>query len=108
MPTLPEDGTTFTVVTIMLSWTASYSLGPDQFFEVRLRYTHDGEEVVLPTYTQTWQWFVDPALYLQADQETNRAYYWHIRTVLKGTDSAGKVTYIPISPISEERVFYWK
>lgn len=91
-----------------MSWTTNYSLGPNQFFEIALRYTHSGAEVVVPTYVQTWQWFVDPALYLQADQETNRAYYWHVRTVLRSTDAAGKTTYIPLSPTSEERVFFWK
>ena len=108
MPTLPENGTTFTDPTILMSWTTSYTLDPDQFFEIALRYTHGGAEVALTYYVLTWQSYVDEDLYLQADQETNRAYHWQVRTVLRGTDAAGKTTYIPLSPKSEERVFYWK
>lgn len=91
-----------------MSWTTAYTLGPDQFFEIILRYTRQGSEVVLPVYVQVAQWFVDPALYLQADQETNRAYHWRVRAVLKVTDAAGQVTYVPLSTSSEEQVFYWK
>lgn len=104
----PEDQTTYTALTIKMSWTTNYSLGTNQFFEITLRYRHAGTEVLLPTYVQTWQWFVDQALHLQADQETNRAYFWSVRVVQKVTDASGKTTYVPLSLASEERVFYWK
>ena len=108
IPEQPEDQTTYTGQTIKISWTTSYALGTDHFFEILLRYTHEGTEVLLPTRVQNWQWFVDPALHLQADQETNRAYHWRVRVVQKVTTGLGEITYFPLSLASDERVFYWK
>lgn len=110
VPQLPEDRTTFegAGTSFQLAWTTNYSLGPDQWFEIVVRYTRLGVEVRLPVYVQTWEWFMDKSLYLQADQETGRAYYWQVRAVQKVTDSAGQVRYVPLSPASDEREFFWK
>jgi hypothetical protein len=109
-PRLPEDRTTFNGANanFKLTWTTGYSLAPDQWFEITLRYSHLGIEVLLPVYVQAWEWFVDKGLYLQADQETGRAYHWRVRAVQKVTDSAGQNTYVPLSPAGDERVFFWK
>jgi hypothetical protein len=47
-------------------------------------------------------------LYGEADQETNRVYYWSVRVVRMGTDDEGREIYVPLSPPSEERRFYWR
>ena len=111
-PTLldPEDGAPFNgeKAHIKLAWTSGYPLKPDEYYEVVLRYTHRGEPVVLPVQVQQAFWFVDEDLYLQADQETEFIYYWSVRLVRKVVDAEGKETYLPLSPASEERSFYWK
>jgi hypothetical protein len=75
---------------------------------VSVRYTHSGAEVNLPVCVQATQWWVDKALYLQADQETDRVYFWDVRTVRKETDAEGNETYVPLGPPSEEWSFYWR
>jgi hypothetical protein len=105
----PEDGTTYqNKLQIKLMWSASFTLGLDQFFEVTLRYTHQGTET-LRTYTvQEMEWTVDTALYQQADADTNRAYHWRVRAVQRSWDSAGTAFYVPVSYPSDEWVLYWK
>ena len=111
-PTLvnPEDGAPFNSekAYIKLSWTSSHTLRPNEYYELLLRYTHQGVSVVLPVHVQETFWWVDKALYLQADQETQFVYYWSVRLVRKEVDAEGKETYVPLSPASEERSFYWK
>jgi hypothetical protein len=53
-------------------------------------------------------WNVDKLLYLRADQETERKYYWSVRIVRKRTDASGQETFVPLSLPSEERTFYWR
>jgi hypothetical protein len=103
----PADGTTYDKGLITLRWTTTYSLGLDQFFEIALRYTHLGTEVVRLIYVQDHEW-ADSTLYHEADPETNRAYRWHVRAVQQGLDPAGKPFYSPVSYASDEWVFYWK
>ena len=93
---------------IKLAWTSGYTLKPDEYYEVVLRYTHRGAPEALPVRVQGTSWFVDEDLYLQADQETEFIYYWSVRLVRKVVDAEGKETYLPLSPASEERSFYWK
>jgi hypothetical protein len=45
---------------------------------------------------------------MQADQETDRIYYWRVRLVRKVTDAEGTEDYVPISEDSEEWSFYWR
>jgi hypothetical protein len=51
---------------------------------------------------------VDDGLYLQADQETGRAYNWSVRVVRKEVDEDGSTSYVPLGPPSEEWTFYWR
>jgi hypothetical protein len=51
---------------------------------------------------------MDKALYLQADQETDRVYYWSVQVVRKGIDEDGDESFVPLSMSSEERSFYWR
>jgi hypothetical protein len=51
---------------------------------------------------------MDKALYLQADQETDRAYYWTVQVVRKGIDGDGEESFVPLSMPSAERSFYWR
>ena len=109
VPRQPADGTTYEKkMTIRLSWTASFSLGPEQFFEITLRYTHQGTEVTRAYYVQDRQWDVDSALDPLADLESNWAYHWRVRAVQQGLDPAGKTFYAPVSYPSDEWVFYWQ
>lgn len=76
-------------------------------FELNVRFIQLGEEVLLPVRVQATSWFVDSALLGRADQQTGRAYHWSVRIVLRETGTDGEVTFIPRSPSSEERTFYW-
>ncbi len=93
---------------IKLAWSSNYFLQPDQCYLVTLRWTERGAPASNLTCVQDKNWFVDDALYLRADQETERVYYWSVRIVRRGTDADGARTYTPVSAASEERFFYWK
>lgn len=111
-PTLdsPRDGEPFDGVraTIKLAWQSNHTLEPDEFYEVTMRYVHLGGDVVEPRYVQETFWFVDKGFYLQADQETDRVYYWSVRVVRKETDADGNEKVTPLSSASEEWSFYWR
>ena len=108
-PLEPEDGAPFGEgADFRLSWRSTHTLKPDECYLVTIRYTHDGAEVGLPVCVQQTFWWVDDALYLQADQETGRVYYWSVRVVRKETDADGKEAFTPLGPPSEERSFYWR
>lgn len=106
----PEDGANFSGpnASVELAWTAAYTLGPNEYFQVRLRYVHDGSEVVIQVPVQRTSWFVDEGLYLEADQATDRAYHWSVRLVRQETGEEGEEVYAPLGPASEERTFYWR
>ena len=106
----PEDGAPYDGATakIKLGWTSSYTLSPDEYYEVSVRYTHLGGEVILPVRVQQPYWFMDRSLYLQADQETDRVYYWKVHLVREETDANGEEEYVPFSLESEEWSVYWR
>jgi hypothetical protein len=91
-----------------LAWNSSHTLKPDEFFEVMVRWTEGGSPASSRWYLQQTFWFVDNALYLRADQETDRIYHWSVRVVQQGTDDEGNDVYLPLSPPSEEWSFYWR
>jgi RNA polymerase subunit RPABC4/transcription elongation factor Spt4 len=93
---------------IPLTWQSSYSLRRDECYLVTVRWTENGAPVSNEVCTQEMVWNVEKWLYLRADQETDRLYYWSVRIVRKGTDASGQVTYIPLTSPSEERAFYWR
>jgi hypothetical protein len=108
-PLEPEDGVPFGEgANFRLAWRSSHTLKPDECYLVTLRYTHSGSEVQLPVCVQETYWWVDDALYLQADQETDRVYYWSVRVVRKEIDEERNETYVPLGPPSEELSFYWR
>jgi len=106
----PEEGEVFNgeKAIIKLEWSSGYTLKPSEYYLVALRYTHLGNEAVSPVYVQETYWWVDLGFYLQADQETDRLYYWSVRIVHKGTDASGNEVITPLSSPSEERSFYWR
>lgn len=106
----PEDGAPFDGATanIKLVWTSDHTLKPDEYFEVRVRYTHLGAQVILPVRVQQSFWFMDNALHMQADQETDRVYDWSVRLVRQETDSDGEEQYVPFGLNSEEWSIYWR
>jgi hypothetical protein len=110
VPTGPEDGGVFggESAAIGLTWQSSHSLQADEYYLVTLRYTHEGAEARLPVYVQATEWFVDDSLYLEADQETERLYRWTVRIVRQQAGAGSEAEYVPISPVSEERAFYWR
>lgn len=106
----PEDGGVFRggTAAIGLTWQSSHTLQADEYYLVSLRYTHEGAEARVPVYVQAAEWFVDDALYLEADQETERLYRWTVRIVRRQSGTGSGAEYAPISPVSEERSFYWR
>ncbi len=108
-PLEPEDGAPFGERdTFRLAWGSSHTLARDECFLVTVRYTHNAAEVRLPICVQATHWWVDDALYLQADQETDRVYYWSVSVARKQTDADGMESFVPLGPSSEEWSFYWR
>jgi hypothetical protein len=107
----PEDGALFAEETakIELAWTSNHTLKPDECFQVNMRWTEQGAEVLeSPVCIQSTSWFVTSLLYLRADLETERAYYWSVRLAREEINAEGSRSFVPLSPASEERFFYWK
>ena len=93
---------------IRLAWQGSHTLAPDECFLLTVGYVQNGAQVELPMCLRDTQWWVDAGLYLQADQETDRAYHWWVRVVREEIDENGEATYVPLGPPSPERTFYWR
>jgi hypothetical protein len=109
VPVEPEDRAPFGESDIFrLAWRSSHTLNPDECYLVEVRYTRDGGEVKVPACVQQTYWWVDRALYGQADQNTGRVYYWTVRLAQKQTDASGNETFVPLGPASEEWSFYWR
>jgi hypothetical protein len=92
---------------IRLSWTSDYTLKPDECFLVTLRWTESGTPANNLACVQSPYWFVDRALYLRADQETERLYTWSV-CVAQRIGAQEDARFVPLSASSEERSFYWK
>ncbi len=111
-PTLdrPEDGAVFhgAEAKIELGWESAYTLAPDECFLITVRWTENGSPAGTRVCVQRLSWFVDAGLYLRADQETERIYYWSVSLARKTTDAEGNEQYTPLGPPSEERTFFWK
>lgn len=109
-PLAPEDGASFSGpgAVIRLTWQSGHTLMSDECFLLTVRYVQNGSQVGLPVCLREAQWWVDDGLYLQADQETNRAYQWSVRVVREETDDTGNVNYVQLGPASQERTFYWR
>jgi len=94
---------------IELVWSSNHTLRSDECFQIIMRWTEKGLPVVeQPQCIQGTSWYVDKSLYLRADQVTERVYFWSVRLARRGTDANGNLTYLPFSPSSEERSFFWK
>jgi hypothetical protein len=93
---------------IRLAWRSSHTLARDECFLVNLSWTERGAPANNEACLQQTYWYIDSLLYLRADQETGRIYYWTVRLARGQTSAEGSTTYIPLSPPSEERYFYWK
>ncbi len=105
----PEDGAPFGERDVFkLGWQSTHTLKRDECYLLRLRYTHEGDSVTLEVCVQEASWWVDQSLYLEADQETDRVYYWSVWIARKGTDAEGNEIYLPLGPASLERRFYWR
>ena len=90
-----------------MAWGSDHTLQTDEFYQVSIRYTQLGVEVVLPVYVQTPSWFVDSGLLGAADQQTGRAYHWSVQIVRKVIDEDENESYLPLSLRSAEWTFYW-
>ena len=106
----PEDGASFsgTNAIIRLAWQSNHTLGSDECFLLTVSYVQNGSNVGLPMCLQETQWWADDGLYLQPDQETDRAYHWRVRVVREEIDEDGNVSYVPLGPVSQERTFHWR
>jgi hypothetical protein len=106
----PEDGALFggENAKIELAWTSGHTLKTDECFLIAVRWTELGAPASTQVCVQATSWFVDEALYLRADQETDRLYDWSVRSARKETNESGQEQYAPLSPPSEERSFYWR
>jgi len=108
-PLTPEDGSSYGEGAIIrLAWQSFYTLSPDECYLLTVSYVQGGARVDLPVCVQETQWWVDDGLYLQADQETGRAYHWSVRVVRKDVNEDGSVSYVSLGPSSEEWTFYWR
>jgi RNA polymerase subunit RPABC4/transcription elongation factor Spt4 len=107
----PEDNAPFfngERANITLVWAGSHSLRADECFLVTLRWTERGAPANNLICVRQTSWFVPNALYLRADQETERKYSWSVRVARQSTGSNGSLSYIPLSAPSVEWSFYWK
>ena len=105
----PEDGSTYgTNAIIRLAWQSNHTLKPDECYLLTVSYVKDGAPVDLTMCMQEPQWWVDDGLYLQADQETNRAYHWKVVVARKQVAEDGTIHYSPLGPASQEWTFYWR
>lgn len=91
-----------------MAWQSFHTLTPDECYLLTVSYVRGGARVDLPVCVQETQWWVDDGLYLQADQETGRAYHWSVRVVRRELDDEGNVRYVLLGPPSEEWTFYWR
>lgn len=111
-PTLvePEDRAPFREekAIIKLVWTSSHVLKPDECYLVVLHWIEEDAPASTQVCIQETFWYVDQALYLRADQTTDRVYYWSVRLVQKETDEEGNESFVPFSPSSEEWTFHWR
>jgi hypothetical protein len=108
-PLAPEDESSYGAGAIIrVAWQSFHSLATDECYLLTVSYVRGGASVDLPVCVQETQWWVDDALYLQADQETERAYHWSVRVVRREVDEDGSVSYLPLGPPSEEWTFYWR
>ena len=105
----PEDESSYGRDAIFrLAWQSEYTLKPGECFLLTVGYVQNGSEVELDMCMQDRQWWVNDGLYLQADQETGRAYQWWVTVVREETGDDGNVSYIPMGPSSEKWTFYWR
>jgi RNA polymerase subunit RPABC4/transcription elongation factor Spt4 len=105
----PEDGSTYgSNAIIRLAWQSGHTLKTDECFLLTVSYVRNGSQVDLPMCVQEAQWWVDEALYLQADQETGRAYHWQVAVARREVDEDGNVSYVPLGPASPRWTFYWR
>jgi hypothetical protein len=109
VPLDPEDGSSYGQGAVFrLTWQSNHTLKPDECFLLIVSYAQNGSSVELPLCLQATQWWVDDGLYLQADQETGRAYHWKVLVVREETGEDGNPSYVPLGPASQERTFYWR
>lgn len=106
----PENGALFggEGAVIKLAWRSSHTLARDECFLVNLRWTEGGALVANQVCVQQTYWYVDKQLYLRADQETERIYYWSVRLARRTANADGVTEFVPFSAPGEERSFYWK
>lgn len=105
----PQDGSTYGSNAIFrLAWQSSHTLKTAECFLLTVSYVRNGSQVDLPMCVQESQWWVDEGLYLQADQETGRAYHWQVAVVRREVDEDGNVSYVPLGPSSQRWTFYWR
>jgi hypothetical protein len=107
----PEDNAPFfngERANITLVWASSHSLKTDECYQVTLRWTERGAPANSLICVRETSWFVPNALYLRADQETERKYSWSVRLVKGSTGPDGSTNYIPLSAPSVEWSFYWQ
>ena len=111
-PTLlePADGEAFggKDAIIKLVWTSGYTLRPDECYRVKVRWTEQGAMAANEVCVQDSLWFMPESLYLRADQETDRLYYWSVDLARRTTDANGIQRFQPFSPVSEEWTFHWR
>ncbi|MFN2187068.1 MAG: double zinc ribbon domain-containing protein [Anaerolineae bacterium] len=105
----PEDGSTYGANAIIrLAWRSAHTLKTDECYLLTVSYVQDGSEVGLTMCMQETQWWVDDGLYLQADQETDRAYQWQVAVARQTVAEDGTTRYAPLGPASQEWTFYWR
>lgn len=94
---------------IILSWTSLYTLGENEWFEVRVKYKDrnntdwSGEERF---WTQATS-FLLPSRLAPPAEASPRLFRWDVTIVQKNITPDGRTETVALSPISKPKEFYW-
>ena len=92
---------------IELKWQGPWTLGPDEWYGLSLRYVSGGQRQFSGARLKETKWRVPSELAGKAD-EPDRAYEWDVVIVKVEQTDQGVETSREVSPKSDTRRFYWR
>lgn len=106
----PSDGKLFGKnQELFLRWEDLGTLGPDEYYAVRMTWQENGQLAYGGTNTKDNFWLVPPDIYWGlADEFTGRKYEWYIYIEEITTDDDGNKTGRPVSDTSDIYSFLWQ
>lgn len=94
---------------LFLRWEDLGTLGPNDYYAVRMTWKQDGQLAYGGTNTKDNFWLVPPDLYWGlADEFTGRRYDWYVYIEEIATDDEGNQTGRPVSDTSDTYYFLWQ